>query len=629
MNRLARWTVFVASAGLLACGSPSYVIVHNPVVTVRITPALDTIPFGGSVTLTLTTLDVNGDPTIPDHHPVWTSLNTAVFVVDTVGNVSSHWYGQGTIRAVVDGVEGDAIIVARPPKVVKVSLSSPATRVERGDTVLFHATATNEAQLQVPTTGAQWSASDTTRLRIDSTGRGVAVGVGVVTVRVTFAGLSDSTAETVLVPAASVTLSPDSLTVPFGAIDSFQVTIRDSTGNILTDHVATVVTTSVVQAAPVITPPSTYVVVRGLAAGPGTVTVTAGHVRDSAAVTVGAQHLITFTAAVAGGAFTCGLDVDSAAYCWGWGAGGELGTGDTVTGPQPRPVAGGLKFTSLTAGPDFACGLIAGGAAYCWGGNATQQLGTSGGSTSVPTPVSGGHQYTAVDAHLSAFGDSTSGGVCGIAVGGQVYCWGADWGATPTAVGTPGFVDQLALGDLGYCGNHSADTTAFCWSPASAPARLLGWDTLPLSLQDRGGWATECGISRLVLFCDGQWPASSTTWQSIALVPTAPVLGNVTAAAIGLQHACVVSAGVLSCRGDNTRGQLGSTTGATFIPNWLGVASPPPNPAGLTAGWSHTCVFGSNGLLYCWGDNSLGQAGSSTPVMVSAPQAVLGQVGTP
>src|SRR6185437_10153945 len=277
--------------------------------------------------LTLTTLDVNGDPTIPDHHPVWTSLNTGVFGVDTAGNVSSHWYGQGTIRAVVDGVEGDAIIVARPPKVIKVSLSSPPTRVERGDTVLFHATATNEAQLQVPTTGAQWSASDTTKLRIDSTGRGVAVGVGV---------------ETVLVPAASVTLSPDSLTVPFGAIDSFQVTVRDSAGNILTDHVATVVTTSVVQAAPVITPPSTYVVVRGLAAGPGTVTVTAGHVRDSAAVTVGAQHLITFTAAVAGGAFTCGLDVDSAAYCWGSGAGGELGTGDVVTGPQPRPVAGGL-----------------------------------------------------------------------------------------------------------------------------------------------------------------------------------------------------------------------------------------------------------------------------------------------
>ncbi|HKR56129.1 MAG TPA: hypothetical protein VJS20_07495 [Gemmatimonadales bacterium] len=629
MNRLARWTVFVASAGLSACGSPSYVIVHNPVVTVRITPALDTIPFGGSVALTLTTLDVNGDPTIPDHLPVWTSLNTAVFVVDSVGNVSAHWYGQGTIRAIVDGVEGDAIIVARPPRVIKVSISSQAARAERGDTVLFHATATNEAQLQVPTTGAQWSASDTTKLRIDSTGRGVAVGVGGVTVRVTFAGLSDSTAETVLVPAASVTLSPDSLAVPFGAIDSFQVTVRDSAGNILTDHLATVVTTSVVQAAPVIAPPSSYLVVRGVTAGPGIVTVTAGHVRDSATVTVGAQHLITFTAAVAGGAFTCGLDVDSAAYCWGSGQGGELGTGDAVTGPQPRPVAGGLKFTTLTAGPNFACGLIGGGTAYCWGSNTTQQLGTAGGSTSVPAAVSGSHQYTAIDAHFSFLGDTTEGGVCAIAVGGQVYCWGSGWGATPVAVGTPGFVDQLALGALGYCGNHSADTAAYCWSPGSAPARLDGWDSLPLSLEGRGAWGAECGISRTTLYCGGNWPATSTSTTDMILSPSSPVTTNVVEAATGVHHGCVKSSGIIYCRGDNTVGELGSTTGVTFIGNWLGIASPPPSPAGLTAGWSHTCVFGSDGLLYCWGDNSFGQAGSSTPVMVSVPQAVLGQAGTP
>jgi hypothetical protein len=623
-------------AGVLGCGAPNYVVVHNPVATVRVTPALDTIPFGGTVALQVATFDLNGAPTIPDHHPVWTSLNTAIFDVDSVGLVSSHWYGAGTIRVIVDGKEADALIVALPPRVIKVSVQSPALLPERGDTVQFQVTATNEVQLSVPTTGARWTVSDSTKMRVDSTGRGLALGLGVVTVRVTFAGLSDSVVETVLVPAASVSLFPDTLTLAFGATDSFQVTIRDSLGNVLPGRPMTVVTSGQVHGPQVVIPPETYVPVTGIAAGLGKVTVTVGHVRDSAAVSVDSQHILVFTSAAVGGAFTCALTTDSAAYCWGWGHGGELGTGDTVTGPRPRAVAGGFKFVSLTAGPDFACGLAVTGGAYCWGSNATEQLGTTGGNSATPTAVGGGHQYTALDAHFSVFGDSVTGGACGLAVGGQVYCWGSSWGATPVAVGAPGFVDRVALGALGYCGVHAADTAAYCWSSSSAPARLAGWDSLPLALQGGGSWSVSCGISASVVYCGGMWPVASASWQPMTLSSSTPVpgvTGSAVEAAAGVGHVCVNVITQIVCRGDNTRGELGATTGTNFLNTFIGVQGLPSTSSspshGLMVGWSHSCVFGTDHLLYCWGDNSKWQAGSSTPVEVGNATPVMGQLPSP
>src|SRR5690348_8708374 len=300
-------TSLIAALTAVSCGSPNYVIVHNPVVTVRLTPALDTIPFKGSVPLQITTLDVNGQPTIPDHHPVWASLNTSVLLVDTLGDVSSVWYGSATIRAVVDGVEGDATIVVLAPRVTKVTLASPTPRVERGDTVKFQVSAIDEALLPVQVTGARWSVTDSTKLRIDSTGRAVSVGVGTVMVRVSFAGLADSTTESVLVPATSVALAPDTLTVADGVTDSFQVTIRDSVGNVLTDRPVAVSASSLVQAPQFVAAPASYVPVRGLSVGTGTVVVSTGHVRDTAAVTVTPAHYLSFTSAVAGGAFTCAL----------------------------------------------------------------------------------------------------------------------------------------------------------------------------------------------------------------------------------------------------------------------------------------------------------------------------------
>ena len=84
-----------------------------------------------------------------------------------------------------------------------------------------------------------------------------------------------------------------------------------------------------------------------------------------------------FTALSASERHTCGLDAAGAAYCWGYGRGGQLGDGLRANSRAPVAVAGGLKFTSLSAGAagGATCGITIAGEAWCWGLNVFGELG--------------------------------------------------------------------------------------------------------------------------------------------------------------------------------------------------------------------------------------------------------------
>ena len=75
-----------------------------------------------------------------------------------------------------------------------------------------------------------------------------------------------------------------------------------------------------------------------------------------------------FTTISSGGAHTCGLVGDGAAYCWGANDYGQLGNGSTTPSDVPVPVSRGLRFTSINAASDHTCALTADGHLYCWGG---------------------------------------------------------------------------------------------------------------------------------------------------------------------------------------------------------------------------------------------------------------------
>jgi len=163
----------------------------------------------------------------------------------------------------------------------------------------------------------------------------------------------------------------------------------------------------------------------------------------SRSIPVGVAGALSLFRVATGGTFTCGLGTaDSAAYCWGWGPYGQLGSPPTETCPtstgsepctsMPLAVLGGLRFISVSAGARHTCAVAADSTAYCWGGNDAGQLGNGSGSNAEqPVAVMGSIKFAAVTVGFSHS--------CGWTKTGDAYCWGDNaWGqiGAPTVPST-------------------------------------------------------------------------------------------------------------------------------------------------------------------------------------------------
>jgi alpha-tubulin suppressor-like RCC1 family protein len=90
-----------------------------------------------------------------------------------------------------------------------------------------------------------------------------------------------------------------------------------------------------------------------------------------------AQNGMTFTAINASGAVTCGTPATGPSVCWGLNLFGKLGVGTRVElSTKPLAIQGDRHFVSFAGGQTYVCALDAAGAAYCWGSGREGQLGT-------------------------------------------------------------------------------------------------------------------------------------------------------------------------------------------------------------------------------------------------------------
>ena len=133
---------------------------------------------------------------------------------------------------------------------------------------------------------------------------------------------------------------------------------------------------------------------------------------------------LRYRAIAAGNTHTCGINVDGAVYCWGGNAYGALGHSavELSHAAQPTRVAVAGSFTGVSAGERTTCAVDEGGSAWCWGYGADGQLGDDRAiSSSVPRQaargkIAVGDEFASVSTALTH--------TCAVTALRGVFCWG-------------------------------------------------------------------------------------------------------------------------------------------------------------------------------------------------------------
>ena len=362
--------------------------------------------------------------------------------------------------------------------------------------------------------------------------------------------------------------------------------------------------------------------------------------------------------------FSCGIDTEGAAYCWGANATGQLGVGDFTPRLVPERIVGlPGPVASVSAGFIHACALLESDQVFCWGSGQSGRLGNGTDEGLFPAPESVELPQGVGNIVDIRAGESAT---CIRTDDGGAYCWGFDGGGTvgngappmpteedlldisittPVRVNAPPGVRFASLGSIAlHTCAVAEDGAAYCWGQNAPQFRLGNGFTTdfnspeparvqPTNINFRSVVAHSLASSGLDV--NGQlygWgepsipepSASGLTEQVFQATPVPTVESFVTLAGGGGDHACALtSTAAASCWGDNLRGQLG--TGDT-----TDTVTPVPVQTDLrfasidVSSFFQTCaVVEGGGEAYCWGDNQFGQAGTGgTQLAIFTPTRV-------
>jgi uncharacterized protein YjdB len=217
-------------------GTAAITVTAQPVASVEVNPASQTVQVGQSVQLTATPRNAAG-AALANRQVSWSSSNSAVAAVDADGTVRGVAAGTATITATSEGRSGTAAITvspAPPLPVASVVVTPPSSQIGVGSTVSLNATTRDAAGNTLTGRAVTWTSSDPAVATVDGSGLVRGVAAGDATITATSEGRSGTAQVTVRpVPVASVDVSPSTGTVQVGNTTQLTATVRDAAGNVL------------------------------------------------------------------------------------------------------------------------------------------------------------------------------------------------------------------------------------------------------------------------------------------------------------------------------------------------------------------------------------------------------------
>ena len=280
-------TITATSEGVSGAAS---VTVSDPVASVTVQPADDTILAGQSVALTAVLKDANGT-VLSGRTVTWTTSDGTVATVSASGVVTGVAAGSATITATSEGKSGTAQVTVNPVPAGTVTVSPASASVTVGDTTRLTATVKDANGNVVTNPTVTWSTSNASVATVSSSGLVTGVDSGKVTITASANGGSGTaTVTVVLAPVATVTVQPASATIAVGQTTTLTATTKDASGNVLTGRAITWSSSD-----PTIATVSQSGVVTGVLPGSATISATSEGKTGTAAITVTLAPVATVT----------------------------------------------------------------------------------------------------------------------------------------------------------------------------------------------------------------------------------------------------------------------------------------------------------------------------------------------
>lgn len=271
----------VAIDSLSGFAANTSVTVVIPVATLVVSPPATTLAIGGSQQLIASAFDVSGAP-LTGRSVIWSSSNSAVASVSSLGLVTAVAPGTATITASVEGRTATASVTVSPPPVATVRLAPPNANIVVGAVQQFTASAFDAAGELLTGRPVTWSTTNAAVATVSSGGLVTGVSQGSATVVATVEGRTATAAIVVSAPPVNtVTVSPATATIVTAATQQLTVTMRDGAGTLLPGREVAWTSSD-----PTVATVSAAGLVTGVAVGTATVTATSEGKSGTAAITV-------------------------------------------------------------------------------------------------------------------------------------------------------------------------------------------------------------------------------------------------------------------------------------------------------------------------------------------------------